>query len=118
MVALDEDALICDFAETYHIYDYRALPVEYAATLASGLRAGTRIQEAISGTALTMEMALLAQIVDNTRLLVWAKTKDAEKGRNYPKSVLDQLLKREEKTGGYHSADEYEAARKRILGKA
>ena len=38
MIATDEDALICDFAETYHIYDYRSLDVEYAATLAYGLR--------------------------------------------------------------------------------
>ena len=49
MVALDEDALICDFAETYHIYDYRRLPVEYAATLAYGLRENSRIRMVQSG---------------------------------------------------------------------
>jgi hypothetical protein len=30
MIALDEDALICDMAETYHIYNMEQLPVEYA----------------------------------------------------------------------------------------
>lgn len=115
-MAADEDALICDFAETYHIYDYQGLPVEYAATLASGLRAGSRIHESVSGISITTEMALLAQLVDNTRVLIWTKTKDAEKGRNYPKSVLEQMLKQEKSNdGGYQTADEFEAARKRIL---
>ena len=44
MIETDESALICDFAETYHIYDYRALPVSYAATLAYGLRSDSRIR--------------------------------------------------------------------------
>ena len=44
MIETDEPALICDFAETYHIYDYRALPVSYAATLAYGLRGDSRIR--------------------------------------------------------------------------
>ena len=44
MIETDESALICDFAETYHIYDYRALPVSYAATLAYGLRCDSRIR--------------------------------------------------------------------------
>lgn len=34
MLNLSEDALICDFAETYHIYDYRSLPLRLVATLA------------------------------------------------------------------------------------
>lgn len=44
MIETDESALICDFAETYNIYDYRALPVHYAATLAYGLRCDSRIR--------------------------------------------------------------------------
>ena len=44
MIETDESALICDFAETYHIYDYRALPVPDAATLAYGLRGDSRIR--------------------------------------------------------------------------
>ena len=37
MLALDEDAFICDMAQTYHVYDIRSLPLPYLATLASGL---------------------------------------------------------------------------------
>ena len=37
MINLDEGALICDFAETYHIYNYREFEPFYVATLANGL---------------------------------------------------------------------------------
>lgn len=117
-MAADEDALICDFAETYYIHDYRALPVEYAATLASGLRAGSRIIGVLSGTEITTADALLAQIVDNTRWLIWAQTEDGAKGRNHPQSVLAELTGHREEKRGYCSASEYEEARRRILGKA
>ena len=42
MINLSEYALICDFAETYHIFDYRSLPVKLAATLSAGLRDDSR----------------------------------------------------------------------------
>ena len=38
MMALDEDALVCDLAETYHIFDMYELPCLKVATLAKGLR--------------------------------------------------------------------------------
>ena len=38
MMAADEDALACDIAETYGIYDMRALPAGRLAVLAVGLR--------------------------------------------------------------------------------
>jgi len=47
MIATDEDALVCDLAETYHVLDYRMLPLKTAAALASGLRSDARIFEAI-----------------------------------------------------------------------
>lgn len=47
MILTDEDALICDLAETYNVLDYRALPVRTTAALASGLRADARIFESL-----------------------------------------------------------------------
>lgn len=119
MLSLDEDALVCDFAETYHIYDMWGLPVDYAATLASGLRENSRIKMRMAGTDITTETALLAHIVDNTRVLLWAKTEDAKNGRNYPESMLERLTgaKKETKDTGFSTAEEFEAARNRILGK-
>lgn len=46
MAAFDEDALICDFAETYHLR-FDELPKDYAAVLAAGLPYTSRIMTAI-----------------------------------------------------------------------
>ena len=91
LVALDEDALICDFAETYHILDYRRLPVEYAAVLAYGLRENARVRMLQSGLKVELNTLLLAHIVDNTATNVYFKTKDAKTGKNKPKSVVEIL---------------------------
>lgn len=92
MIALDEDALVCDFAETYNIYNMRGLSVEYAATLAVGLRHSSRIKLKQSGLSVELNSLLLAHIVDNTAINVYAKTKDAQTGRNKPKSILQSLM--------------------------
>ena len=118
MIVKDEEALICDFAETYHIYDYRSLPAGYAATLAVGLRENSRIKQAMSGSSLTLDNLLMAQAVDLLALNFWAKTKAAEKGRGRPKSVLQALQRaeRREDIRSYASGSDFEAARKRIIG--
>lgn len=120
MVTTDESALICDFAETYHILDYRALPLRLAAVLASGLRDNSRIKMIMSETKVEREQMLLAAAVDRLSMLVWAKTKDAAKNRNKPKMILD-ILTGEKVTNDdlqtFETADEFEAARKRIIEK-
>jgi len=47
MLAIDEDALICDMAQVYHVTDIRALPVKTLAVLACGLPADARIRAAL-----------------------------------------------------------------------
>lgn len=91
MIATDEDALICDFAETYHIYNIYEMPVMYIATLAKGLRHDSRIMMAVNGLKVDINTLLLAHIADNTAINVYFKTKDAEKGRNRPKSYVKIL---------------------------
>lgn len=93
MIALDEDALICDFAETYHIYNMREFPCDYVATLAMGLRDNSRIKMKASGLRVDFNTLLLAHIADNTAINVYAKTKDAKTGRNKPKSMVEVLMK-------------------------
>ncbi len=51
MIAEDENAVICDFAEIYHIFDYKALPVRLAATLAAGFGANSRSMQKALGVA-------------------------------------------------------------------
>lgn len=48
MLATDEDAFICDMAETYGVLNWRALDVRLAGTLAAGLRPFARIWEKIN----------------------------------------------------------------------
>ena len=91
MMALDEDALICDFAETYHIYNMYEMPVEYIATLAIGLRDDSRIKIKANGLTVDVKTLLLAHLVDNTAINVWMKTEDAQHGRNKPKSIVERL---------------------------
>lgn len=91
MIATDEDALICDFAEYYHIYDYRALPAGYAATLACGLSSDSRIKRKLSGMDYSTTTLLMAAAIDRLSLLWWSKTKDGAKGKNRPKSLFESL---------------------------
>ena len=97
MIRTDENALICDFAETYHILDYRALSLKTAAALASGLSENSRIMMKITGQRIDTKTALLAGILDRLTTLVWFQTVDGHKGRNRPESVLARLNKEPEK---------------------
>lgn len=92
MIALDRDALICDLAETYQIMDYKALPVETLAVLASGLGDKSRIAKKMSGTEIDIDRFLLAGIFDSLSILVWMKTKDSAYNRNRPESMLDLIM--------------------------
>ena len=49
MLRVDENALICDLAEVYNIYDYRSLPPTRAAAFAVGLRNDSRIKTIMRG---------------------------------------------------------------------
>lgn len=91
-MAVCEDELICDFAETYHILNYRELPSDLAATLCMGLRDDSRVKMKIAGIKITLEQTLLARMTDELAFQSWAKTKDGQKNRNRPVSVLKTIL--------------------------
>ena len=121
MAAVDEAALTCDFAETYQIYDWRALPATYAAILAAGLRESSRIKMRLSGSKLTAEQLLLAAIADHVRVLVWQNTKDGHSGENPPLSMLALMLNPDSDGGdsdGFTSLDEFNAWRQNMIGGA
>ena len=111
MVGKYEDALICDLAETYHIYDWRQFKISYIATLACGLGANSRIYAKLSGAKVAPDILLLASAVDRLSLLVWAQTKDAQKGKNKPKMIVDQIYKKDQTDSdlkGFDSPEEFE----------
>ena len=116
MISVDRDAFICDLAETYGIFDYRALPVELLATLAAGLREDSRIKLRLSGGKMPRSELLLAAAVDRLSLLVWFLS---EEGTERPKSILEILLgneSEEKDVVGFESAEDFEAEWKRMTG--
>lgn len=122
MINLDEDALICDLAEVYHIYDYRSLPADLVATYAVGLRDSSRIKSKLSNMMMPLDDYLMAAIFDAVNWLCWTHTKDAGKGGRPPERILDILQdkKKEEKPEDdfivFDSPEEFEQARMRLLG--
>lgn len=117
MVLKDEDALVCDFAETYHILNWRALSPLLAAKLAFGLHENSRIKRAITGQQISLSDTILAAILDKVNWLAWAQTRDGQKGRNRPKSILADILgeKKESANMAFDSGEEFEAYRKKLI---
>lgn len=118
MIAADEAALRCDFLETYHIMDYRALPARQAALFACGLGPGSRIAQKLAGSTVTLDTALLAVIADALRILVWQNTRDGLEGRNRPWSITERLTGGEKQKDplGFDSPEEFDAWRAQMIG--
>ncbi len=117
MMNIDEDALQCDFAETYHIYEMRELPLSKAALFAIGLKGDSRIKMKMQNLKHPLETMLLAVAIDRLSLLVWSKTKDGEKGKNRPVSIAKKLYGIEEtkKVIAFTTASDFEKAKQAIL---
>lgn len=116
MINIDEDALFCDFVETYGIIGYRELEAATAARLAAGLRSDSRIKSKAIGMEQPIDTYLSAAQLDALRLILWTKTKDAEKNRNKPKPITDILMnKKDQELKGSESIEDFRAARESIL---
>lgn len=120
MISADEDALICDLAETYGILDYKALPVGLLATLSAGLRENSRVKMALNKIRVPTDTLLLASAVDKLALILWSKTEDGVNGQNRPNSIAAYLMDQgEKKKDGaimtFDTAEDFENARKKIL---
>lgn len=119
-MSVDQDALICDFAETYGIYDLRGLPVFTLATLAAGLRENSRIKMRLSGISISRMEALVAAAVDRLSMLCWTQTEDGQRNENPPKSMISILLNQEEgqerKVQTYKNGRDFDRAWKDATG--
>ena len=117
MWSTDEDAVICDLAETYQIYNYKDMPPDKVAIFCSGLREDSRIKLKMTGQKVKLDTMLLASIVDRLSILVWTKTKDSQTGRNKPKLLVESLTKpvkvKEELV--FTTGEEFERVRNKIL---
>lgn len=117
MVAIDEDALVCDLAETYHIYDYKSLSAKQAAAFSAGLREDSRIKIKMRGDRVSLPTLLAAMMYDRLSWLCWAQTKDGQKGRNRPESLAGRLNTppKEPELEAFDSAVEYERRRAELI---
>lgn len=121
MISLDEDALACDLAETYRIYDYRQLPLMQVAVFACGLRDDSRIKMQANDQLIPMDTLLLAGISDSLSTLVWFQTEDGQKGKNRPPSLLNLLTNNNTASDKkdvitFRSGEDFENARTRLIG--
>lgn len=116
MIKCDEDALICDFAETYHIYNYKSLPVTLVATLASGLRDDSRIKLKLNKQRVSNTDLLLSVIADRLGLLLSMYT-----GKPLEDFFVDNVFedihvsKKESNVEHYSSIEAFEEARQKYF---
>lgn len=112
MIALNESALECDLAETYHILEYRELPAYKVALFSVGLRDDSRIKMQICEEKFSLTHRLLACAIDRLSYILWTKTKDAEKGRNKPDSIYERMTEsgKKEDLESFNTPEEFEQA--------
>ena len=69
----------------------------------------------LSDSEVPYETILLAAILDQTNIIRWMQTEDAQKGRNRPQQILPMLLKQQTEVQGFSSGEEFEKARQKLL---
>lgn len=118
MIKVDEDALICDLAETYQIYDYKQLPLKTIAVFSVGLSNNSRIKMKLNNQSIPIDTLLLAGISDKLSILLWRSTKDGQKGKNQPNSIVETLLNvgpKEKDVIGFNSIEDFVNKRNELL---
>lgn len=117
MIHTDENALICDLAETYHIFNYKELPVNTVATLSVGLNEDSRIKKKLRNVQDIPTYIVNAFIIDALNILIWQNTLDGSKGENKPESILKKITGESEDkdTLSFASGDDFEKYRKELI---
>lgn len=117
MIHTDENALICDLAETYHIFNYKELPVNTVATLSVGLNEDSRIKKKLRNVQDIPTYIVNAFIIDALNILIWQNTLDGSKGENKPESILKKITGESEDkdTLSFASGDDFEKHRKELI---
>lgn len=113
MLSVDRDAVICDLAETYHLLDYRSVPVMMLATLCAGLHEDSRIKMRLMGMNRIAPSFAFVRIADTLVLILHALIGEKSRPKLYQDIMTDKLKKK--KTTGFSSIEEFEEARKRFL---
>lgn len=118
MIATDEDSLICDLAQYYHVFDYRSMAVEFVATLAAGLPEDSRIMRKLYNQNISKSELMLAAIYDDLNFYLYSMASNAKHGINRPASIVEKWLNitEQKENMAFDSVNSYEKAKQRILG--
>lgn len=116
MLSVDKDAFVCDMAETYHILDYRALPVDLLAVLASGLRDDSRIKMKIAGVNYIPAVMVLPQIADRLMDIIKLLNGDKKKKIKYMSDLLFETPDKKRPVKAFRSGAEFNKAWERLTG--
>lgn len=108
MLAFDEDALICDLAETYNIYNMRLLSVNQVATFAIGLRDDARIVQKAAGVKAEQSTILSAVIVD--RLSTIATALGAKNAESLAAQFYDETKQKKTNVIAFDSVEDLKKA--------
>lgn len=124
MIGAGESELICDFAETYQIYDYKSLPASRAAILAGGLREDSRIKMLMAGVRIRLTDQLIATLIDVVNTNMYALRGIAE----MPNQIYEELMGIDEEkiqpqknmvgTRTFETGDDFMIEMKRLRGEA
>ncbi len=121
MIAIDEDALRCDLAEIYRIYDYKSLPALLVATFSVGLRDDSRIKMKMSGAKAPLNTIILALLTDRLGNMIWSLSEDGRNGVNRPVQLLEIIngakIENNSDIKVFDTPEEYEKARKKLIGR-
>lgn len=117
MRAVCGDALTCDFAQYYHIYDIDSIPLQTQAVLACGLPPDSRTIRQITGQKYSAEMTIQMAILDTLRSIEHSYVSVHSKRKvPKPKSIFETLNKEESaEVRTFRSGEEFERARARII---
>lgn len=120
MIYRDEASLICDYVEFYHVFDYRSLSVQMAATLFMGLRSDSRSKMLLSGMKYTLLQMITVMIYDKLAWLQWSRTEKGAKNIDIPEPLSKMFFDIESSDSNdiqaFNSKEEYERERERLLG--
>lgn len=106
---------MCDLAETYGIFDYKALPPSLVATLTAGLREDSRVMMKLSKQKLNYEQKMLALIFDGIQMIAFKQ--GHRKGAQKPQSLFKKLTEEKKKDDlmMFSDADSFEAWHERKM---
>ena len=115
MLGTDRDALICDLAETYHIFSFDAVPIMTLAALCEGLHGDSRIKMKMAGLTPIDPTFMFVQLADTLTQYVYSMA-DGAKMPTLFNEIMTGKQKQKDNLKGFDTFEAFEEARKRIIG--